>query len=153
MEFRELDVEGFLRIEGRTDLSYIQPRFSFGYSGFRISRRRVPGQGIYAAGAALQVHAVSKGWLLRSFALPSSALACEGTGIAEVSDPEVDKDGIASSAIEHFEIAVVAGERIRLKFFGQIGGPSFNGGVAATEGLPLRAEIEFERQAIFPPQP
>ena len=89
--FNEFDVEGFLNVEGYPELSYTEPRFSYGYAGFKISRRRVAGQGIYAAGAALEVNAVSKSWLLRSFVLPSSKLACEGTNIAHVSDPRSTK--------------------------------------------------------------
>jgi len=153
VEFNEFDVEGFLNVEGHPELSYTEPRFSYGYAGFKISRRRVAGQGIYAAGAALEVNAVSKSWLLRSFVLPSSKLACEGTNIAQVSDPEVDKDGIACNRIERCEIAVEAGERIRILFSGLIGAPSFGGGVAAIDGLTLWAEIEFDRRAVFPFQP
>lgn len=149
MTFSTIETTGFVRVSSMPDLSYSGPVLGIGEGWISLSRTEIGRQGIYKAGAAVRLIAVSAAWILNSISVRAhSSITCTGTGIADVSDPEHDKDGIGVNAIGHLTLTVTVRKRATFDVDAIIGEPTFGGGIRHAEGRALRAAFEVDREAL-----
>jgi hypothetical protein len=147
-EFVQLESNGFVRVEGRPELSYSNPRFEMSRLGLNVGRPESHRQGTYMGGAAVRIGAVSNAWLRSSLRDGRHRLTCQGTGVAEVLCPEVEKDGISTHAIEYLNLIVTTRGTSKLELDMLIGDVTFSYPVPGLTGRRLQAELELETSLL-----
>lgn len=150
MDMPLLETEGFVTVRTRPDLSYKKPTLILSQRSLQFVRERSTNwSGIHRAGAAIKINALSWAWMLNAVSSRKRAsMTCQGTTIAEISDPESDKDGIGINAIEAFTCSLTVACRVHFRFEAIIGGPIFGGGIPGADGLKLMAGFKYDR-ALF----
>ena len=144
-----METEGFVAVRTRPDLSYRKPSLILSQCSLKFVRERANWSGIYRPGAAITINALSWAWMLNAVSSRKRAsITCRGATVADISDPESDKDSIGINAIEAFTCSITTASRVHFRFEAIVGGPIFGGGIPGAEGLKLMAGFKYDR-ALF----
>ena len=145
----QLESTGFLRVEGRAELSYADPRIILTGSTLMVGRPETHVRGTYRGGAALEIYAISRRWLQDAICQKGRhRLTLRGTGIARVLNPETDKDGISTCAVDYLNLIVEISEVADLQFETVVGDCTFGRPGPRISGLFLVATLKLELEQL-----
>ena len=149
MDTPPIETDGFVEVRTRPDLSYDKPSLIMSPHSLQFVRERSAGwSGIHRPGVALSINALFYAWMMSAARQTPASITCRGTAIADVRDPETDKDGIGINAIDEFTCSITGSDRIDFRFEALIGEPIFGGGIPGLNGLKLIAGFEYDRKLL-----